>query len=159
MSTSAVISNGSKYVVKSALPKSATEPKTSACPTTPSCDVADVVEPRVAVVMRLTAKTRKPSAINSAKTAGIPMRGSLSCSAENGATPLESSAMTNRKRIKIAPEYTINWMTARNSALSVRYIAASAPKCSNSATTLYTGRVDVTHQIAEPSMTTASIQK
>src|SRR5438445_9091336 len=91
-------------------------------------------------------------------TAGTTAFGSLSGPDANGATPLLSSAITKRNNTRIAPLYTINWMTAINSAVSEKYVIASAAKCSNNATTLYTGFFAVITQTALTISTMPRIQ-
>ena len=99
MRMKAVTSKASKLSAKSAMPKFATLPNAPASP----------VVPLVVVVWRTvtgvwSAVTAIPARVSAANTtAGITMRGARSGPTSNGRTPLESSAITNTNRIRIAP--------------------------------------------------------
>ena len=124
---SAVTSNGSSCTVKSDFPKSATLPKTSALPTGPRFEPVTGNAARLSTE-RENAYARKPSPTNASTMAGTVIFGKRLGPCANGATPLLSSAITNTNSTRMAPEYTMICITARNSAFSVRYSAASAAK-------------------------------
>ena len=86
-------------MVNSATPKLATLPNAFASPVVPL-----VLVDWITVSGVRSAVTVRPASVSSAiATAGIRMRGALSGPTSNGRVPLDSKAMTNTNRIKIAP--------------------------------------------------------